>query len=463
VIGAGASGITAAKTCLDHGLEPVVYEKSDHIGGNWAYRDETGHASVYRSTYINTSKQLMAYSDYDMPAEFPDYPHHTHIVRYFEEYVDHFGVRERIRFETTVEEIRPDGDAWIVRTDDGAEERSGAVMVANGHHWDPNWPDFPGTFDGTILHSHAYKVPDGYEGKRVLIVGLGNSGVDISTELSRVADDVCVAMRRGIRIVPKYIRGMPLDHVGLHPSGLLFPRKLSWALTNLMVERIHGDVTRFGLPKPTQGLFNTHPTVSSEFLVRVGHGAIRVKPNIERLDGDGVVFTDGSRERFDTIIYATGYKVSFPFIPKEVFEVRGNRVPLYRYVVHPERPGLFFIGLVQPWGAIMPISEMQAKWICRVLTDKSELPSVDDMRADIARVEAEQRARYVDTPRHTIQVDHYDYMRALWREMVPKGWLGRLLRPLRIVDPFTRVVWRRQREAQKAGGGGQIARVAGSS
>ncbi|MBZ0251859.1 MAG: NAD(P)-binding domain-containing protein [Candidatus Methylomirabilis sp.] len=453
VIGAGSSGIAAAKVCLDHGLEPVVYERDAEIGGNWTYRDRPGHSSVYWSTYINTSKQLMAYSDFEMPDEFPDYPHHTHIARYFNDYVDHFKFRDRIRFGVSVEDLRPEGGGWIVASSDGKRERYDAVMVANGHHWDPNLPEFPGAFAGETLHSHFYKRPEPYADRRVLIVGLGNSGIDIATELSRVAADVAVAMRRGVRIWPKYVAGVPLDHQGVDPIswaiGRLLPRAFLWRLFNRMVEKHQGDVTRFGLPAPTQKINATHPTISSEFLVRVGHGTVRIKPNVQRLGGDHVVFADGSREPFDVVIYATGYKIAFPFLRPEVFESKGNRVRLYKYVVDPRNPGLFFIGLIQPLGAIMPIAEMQSKWVCRLLTGASALPTPAEMEADIDRVEAEQRRRYVDTARHTIQVDQDVYMLDLWRRMVPPGPWGKTLARLRVVDPFTVIMWGRQWKARR--------------
>ncbi|MEM6337821.1 MAG: NAD(P)-binding domain-containing protein, partial [Bacteroidota bacterium] len=318
VIGAGSSGIVSCKVLHERGLRFDCYEIGSGIGGNWRYENDNEMSSAYQSLHINTSRTRMAYSDFPMPDAYPDFPHHSQIARYFEDYVDHFGFRDRIQFRAKVAHVGPaeEGgyDVTIEHLDSGATEtkRYGAVLVANGHHWDPNWPEFPGVFSGEVVHSHHYKVPAPYAGKRVVVVGVGNSGTDIASELSRHAERVMLSSRHGAHIVPKYILGRPLDHWNTERiSHLPFP--MQRLLFSALLRLSRGKQESYGFPTPSYPFGSEHPTVSNELLNLIGHGRIIPKPNIARLDGDRVVFTDDTEEEADVLIYATGYKVSFPF------------------------------------------------------------------------------------------------------------------------------------------------------
>src|SRR5687767_15611966 len=220
VIGAGSSGIAAAKTLHERGFEFDVYEKSDRVGGNWVFGNSNGMSSSYSTLHINTSRERMEYLDFPMPKSFPDFPHHTHIARYFDDYVEHFGLRDKITFETSVDRAgRRDDGVWEVDVEGRGTQLYDAVMVANGHHWDPRWPEppFPGSdsFHGEQMHAHHYREPDVLRGKRVLVLGIGNSSTDIAVEASRTADATFLAMRRGAYIVPKYLNGKPTDETGV--------------------------------------------------------------------------------------------------------------------------------------------------------------------------------------------------------------------------------------------------------
>src|SRR5581483_7747481 len=253
-----------------------------------------------------------------------------------------------------------------------------AVLVANGHHWDPRWPEppFPGadTFTGEQMHAHAYDEPDVLVGKRVLVLGIGNSACDIAVESSRIADATFLAMRRGAYIIPKFFGSRPVDETA-GPWFSRLPFVVQRTLLTAMLRSSQGKVTDYGLPKPDHRLLEAHPTVSSELLPRLGHGDITVKPNIARFEGDEVVFADGSRERIDLVVYCTGYKISFPFFAPDLVSASDNHIPLYRRVVSPEHQGLYFIGLLQPLGAIMPLAEAQASWVADILEGKVKLPS----------------------------------------------------------------------------------------
>lgn len=425
LIGAGSSGIAAAKALHQAGLPFDCFEVSDRVGGNWVFGNQNGMSSAYRSLHINTSRDRMAYSDFPMPADYPDFPHHSLIARYFESYVDHFGFRSTIRFQTRVEHVeRTPAGRYLVRTarkaDDGSfsaptVEEYGAVLVANGHHWDPRYPTppFPGTFAGTTLHAHHYVDNRPFAGKRVLVLGMGNSAMDIAVECSQVAERVYLASRRGAHIVPKYIFGRPLDTWLTSPHWpLWFKERVGMLMHKIAV----GDLARYGLPRPAHQPLSAHPTISSDIFLRLGSGDVLPKPNIARLCGEEVEFLDGSRERIDVIIYCTGYNVSFPFFSPEFVSARENELPLYRRVFHPDIPDLLFIGLLQPLGAIMPLAEAQGLWVADYLRGEYELPPVERMRSEIAAETAQLRRRYVASPRHTMQVDFDEYLHALHKE-----------------------------------------------
>ena len=432
IIGAGSSGIAACQVLHARGIEFDCFEKGSHVGGNWRYENDNGLSSAYRSLFINTSRQMMEYASYPMPEDLPDYPHHTQIARYFDDYVDHFGFRDRIRFRTEVTRVTPDGDGrWRVTLDDGSARTYDAVMVANGHHWDPKFPEppFPGqeSFAGDQLHAHFYREPDGrFVDKNVLVLGIGNSATDIAVETSRVSTMTYLAMRRGAHVVPKYIAGTPTDQLG--PKWLSrLPFQFTRALFVRELKHVQGPMENYGLPKPDHKLGQAHPTISADLLARLGHGRITPKPNIERLEGRNVHFTDGTSVEIDTIVWCTGYRITFPFLERDVMEVKGNRVPLYRRVVHPEASGLYFIGLVQPLGAIMPIAELQSEWVADLFEGSAALPQPEAMRREIEREDAAMRKRYVASTRHTIQVDYYPYMRLLGKERRRKRGLRRAL------------------------------------
>jgi len=424
VIGAGSSGITALRSLKEKGIEYECYEKGSYIGGNWKYDNDNGQSAAYKSLHINTSRQMMEYARFPMPKSFPDYPDHFQIQEYFEDFVDHFGLRDTIRFRTEVESVVPaEGGGWDVTwaTRDGERgtDHFTDVLVCNGHHWDKRWPEpaFPGsdTFEGEQVHAHDYRTPDIFEGKRVLVLGIGNSATDIAVESSRHAEATFLAMRRGAWVLPKYIGSTPTDH---HTTGLLAraPIALQSLGMSLMLRLAVGKPTDYGLPKPDHKLLHAHPTVSQDLYNRLGHGDITVKPNIERLDGDSVVFTDGSRERIDLIVYCTGYKITFPFLDPEVFSAVDNKVDLYQRVVPPNLPGLYFIGLIQPLGAIMPLAEVQCDWVAELITGEGALPDVLEMNREIAREQARMSRRFVNSKRHTVEVDFEPYLRTLQKE-----------------------------------------------
>jgi dimethylaniline monooxygenase (N-oxide forming) len=335
VIGAGSSGIASCQVLNARGIPFDCFEVSSGVGGNWRYENDNGMSSAYRSLHINTSRNAMAYATYPMPEDYPDYPNHFQIARYFDAYVDHFGFREKIRFRTEVTGVEFEDGRWRVRwrSRDGGEEESGlydAVMVANGHHWDARWPEppYPGqdSFAGEQIHVHNYREPDVLEGKRVLVLGIGNSATDLAVESSRVADATFLAMRRGAWVIPKYIRGRPTDELASDLVSRL-PLPVLRFYLGRSVRLATGEPMDYGLPEPDHKLAEAHPTVSSDLLPRVGHGDIAIKPNIAEFTGGKTVrFEDGSAEEIDVVIYCTGYKITFPFFDPALIDVPDNRI-----------------------------------------------------------------------------------------------------------------------------------------
>jgi cation diffusion facilitator CzcD-associated flavoprotein CzcO len=419
VIGAGSCGIAAAKTLHQRGFDFDCFEKSDRVGGLWVYKNRNGLSGAYRSLHINTSRERMEFPDFPMPKSYPDFPHHTHIAEYFDAYVDHFGFRDRITFETGVERAELASGVWEITLDSGEVRRYDALMVANGHHWDARWPEpaFEGSdaFAGLQLHSHDYAGddPNFFRDKRVVVLGMGNSAMDIAVEASFSAATVYLAARRGAWVIPKYLFGRPLDQISTQ-AGV--PFKVRQAFFQALLRVGVGNMERYGLPRPEHGVLEAHPTISDDILSRIAHGEITPKPNIARLTERGVVFADGSEVEADILIYCTGYRVTFPFFDPALISAPDNDLPLFRRVFHPRIPNLFFIGLLQPLGAIMPLAAAQSEWVCDYLSGRYALPDPGALRADIERERERMFKRYVASKRHTMQVDYDDYLADLAKE-----------------------------------------------
>uniref|UniRef100_A0A665VYS8 Flavin-containing monooxygenase n=2 Tax=Percomorphaceae TaxID=1489872 RepID=A0A665VYS8_ECHNA len=392
VIGGGSSGLACIKCCLDEGLEPVCFESSDDIGGLWRFKVGPTTCNIYHSVIINTSKEMMCFSDFPIPAHFPNYMHNTLIMDYFRMYADHFQLTKYIRFHTKVLQVKQRSDIsrsgqWNVETEnkDGKKEKHifDAVMICIGHHCQPNLPlhDFPGieTFKGKYHHSRDYKTPEEWRDKKVVVIGIGNSGGDIAVELSRVTKQLYLSTRRGAWILNRVgNNGIPLDMTFnrvLNTLKNILPFSVLCKMTeNQLNQRFNHSLYNLK-PKHSKFFKIQHPTVNDDLPNRILSGTVQVKPNICRFQETSVVFEDGSTvEDVDLVVFATGYKFSFPFLDSLLVSVSDNKASLYKYVFPPELdpPTLAVIGLVQPLGAIMPISEMQARWATRVFKGNIE-------------------------------------------------------------------------------------------
>jgi cation diffusion facilitator CzcD-associated flavoprotein CzcO len=437
VIGAGVSGLTAVKALGDWEIPQTCFDASDDVGGNWYFRNPNGRSSAYRSLHIDTSKNAISFADFPMDERYPDFPHHTEINQFLHEYAERFGLREHIRFNTAVEraERLPDG-GWRIVTSDREEHLFDALLVCNGHHWDPSYPDFPGRFDGETLHSHHYIDPTDpldLTGKRVLVVGIGNSAVDITSELARkgVAERVFISTRSGAWVVPKYVFGRPADQV--FKTNPRLPLGAQRRIARLLPRIVSGRMEDFGLPTPNHHFLEAHPTVSSELLLRLGSGDAVAKPDVAELAGDSVRFADGSVERIDAIVYATGYRISFPFFDPDFISAPGNVLPLYKRMFKPGIDDLGFIGFGQAIPTIFPFAECQSKLAGRWLAGDWAPPTPHEMEMEIRRDEQRYLRHYNRRPRHTMQLDYYVYEHDLRTRVTPAGQRrarGGAIRPL---------------------------------
>lgn len=414
IIGAGCSGLTAIKGLTEAGLTDVVcFEKSNRLGGNWAFSPEEGHSSVMETTHLISSKAMSQFSDFPMPEDYPDYPSHRQVLAYFEAYARAFALEKYIRYNTAVVSAEPvAAGRWRLQLSDGSAEVFDALLVANGHHSVPRHPEWKDAYTGRYLHAHAMKSARGLEGLRVLVVGAGNSGCDCAVEASRVAAQVDISLRTPQYIVPKFFLGQPTDAFAAKMRWL--PRPVQDTLQRLSLRIQIGRYRDYGLPEPDFPPTRAHPTVNSELLDRIRHGKVRPRPAIARVEGQTVHFSDGTASEYDVVVAATGYRVHFPFFrPELICWEESTRVPLYLRVFHPEYPTLFFIGLVQPQGCIWPLSEAQARLVARVLTGQIRLPADWPARAH-------EEARHIEKaflkrPRHALEVHYLPYLSALRR------------------------------------------------
>uniref|UniRef100_H2ZGS1 Flavin-containing monooxygenase n=1 Tax=Ciona savignyi TaxID=51511 RepID=H2ZGS1_CIOSA len=429
VIGAGASGLTAIKCCIDEGLEPVCFEKSHDIGGLWRYEEkEKEGACVYNSTIINTSKEMMCYSDCPIPDEFPNYMHNTKIMEYFGIYAKKFNLMKHINFNTSVlsceQEEKGSGEVKVKIRNEKTKETSDfefdAVLVCVGHHADPYYPldAFPGIekFKGEYFHSHEYRKPQGYEGKRVLIVGVGNSGGDIAVELSRQAKQLYWSTRRGCWVMNRVSdQGLPVDIINTTRITTLALKLLpiSW-INNIVEKQLNArfDHQMYGL-KPKHRFTGQHPTINDDVPNQILSGRIIMVENVAKFTEHEVEFKDGRREEIDVVVFATGYRFRFPFLSDSILEVNDNKCRLYKHMwpSSVKNNSLAIIGGIQPLGAINPISEMQCRWACRVFKGRlNDLPRPEVMDQSIDEQTSNMAALFYKSPRHTIQADHVAYM-----------------------------------------------------
>jgi thioredoxin reductase len=411
VVGAGPSGLAALKVLSGSGIDDIVcHEAQDELGGIWVYSDDPDRPSVYASAHTISSKSLSQFSDFPMPASYPDYPSNRQILAYMRAYAENFGLARFIRFGSKVTKASRMADGrWLITYDDGAgggSHTADYLVVCSGHHRTPLMPTLPGSFSGEILHSGRYKQAAAFTGKRVLVIGGGNSACDIAAAVSRVAEHVSISLRSPQVIAQKLALGRPIDVQ--YAKLKKFPRWLRQHILKLALKVVVGPYYKYGLPEPDFPVLSKHPTLNTDILEQIRHGDVTPRRGVVSVSGNRIAFADGSAGDFDTVICATGFRTEIPFM-SDIAKGWGDAVslPLYLKMMLADEPGLAFVGMVQPIGCIWVMAEDQARLVAAELAGTWKRPA--DIKAQVARQLARDSGRFVASHRHTLQIDTYEY------------------------------------------------------
>ncbi len=412
VIGAGPAGLAALKSFREAGLPVEGVERHADIGGQWLYGAEA--SAVYASTHLISSKRTTAFADYPMPEDWPAYPHHAQVLDYLRGYARHFGLYPLIRFGLAVQRLTRQGAGWRASFSDGSARDYAGVVIANGHLSDPLIPEIPGRFTGRLMHAKEYKTPEIFDGRSVLVVGMGNTGCDIVVDAIHRAERVLWSLRGGNHFVPKFIAGKPADEANHKPKRFILPKTLRARLHEPLLRLLVGPPERFGLPKPQHRLYDRTPIVNSLVLQHLGQGDVTLRKPIREFRGDTVVFADGTEDRVDIVLLATGYRITFPFL-EDLAPLNwqaGHAAPrLHLNVFPPEDNNLFVAGLLEGAGVGWAGRALQTDLIAAYLRARERNPAAAaSFRRRIAQGCAKDDK---DRGAHGIFVDFLAYKRDL--------------------------------------------------
>lgn len=420
VIGAGPMGLATARVLQKHGLPFTGFELHSGVGGLWDIANP--QSTVYESAHLISSKRMTEFAEFPMRPEVAPYPRHDELRRYFTEFAEHFGIAQHYEFSTRVLRVERAADGgWDATTESDGRQRTrrfAGVLIATGTLHHPSQPALPGEFAGTVMHSAQYKSLEQLRGQRVLVVGCGNSGADIAVDAVRAAASVDLSVRRGYWFLPKFLKGKPIDTFG----GLIkLPRPIKQRLDGLMLRLVVGKPSDYGLPDPDYRLYESHPVMNSLVLHHLAHGDITPRPDIAKVAGHRVSFTDGSSGDYDTILQATGYALHYPFIAREALHwAEGAAAPsLYLNVMHPTDDTLFLMGMVEAsglgWQGRYEQAEMVALYLKRLAENHpAALALQAEKRAQFAR-RIDGGFKYLQVDRMAYYVHKDSYLKALRR------------------------------------------------
>jgi Flavin-binding monooxygenase-like len=412
IVGAGSAGLAAAQALAARNVDFVVFEAGSGLGGNWRYGNDSGLSSGYRSLRANTSRYHTAFRCFEIGPSQSLFLGHSEMLDYLERFADRFDLRRRIRFRTRVSTARPVDGGWDVIAD-GTIERFSDVIVATGFNSVPRYPGFPGPFSGLQMHTHEYRTPEPFADRDVVVIGLGCSAAELACEIQTVARSVALAARSGSWVVPRRIGRIPVDAFDTRIGSRLSINVRRLAFVPLF-RLAAGPLTGTGLPKPDHRLGEKPITVSDELLPLLRRRRIVACAPVVDLRGDRVGLADGTERVADALLYGTGYRTAFDFLPPEADAPTNERAPLYRGVVSLAQTGLYYVGIVFGHGALIPVMEAQANWVADVVAGRLGLPAPDGMRRSV-ELDAAQRARDFD-PRLGFIWDRLPYLRSLESE-----------------------------------------------
>lgn len=419
VIGAGAAGLSAARHLMEGGHEVTVFELGSCVGGLWVYDNDNGLSAAYASLHINSEPRVTHFRGLPFADGTALFPSHVEVSQYLESVADDCGIREHIRFNTRVVEVTPTGAGpgadWVVRLEDGAEEIFDAVVVASGHQGKPAHPGWAARFKGEYLHSHDYREPEPFRGKRVLVVGVGNSGLDIAADLALVAAQTYSAARSPVLIMPRMMLGVPTARVLSKVNKPWLPWIVQRQVLRFISRIFNGPMEKWGFVTPRT---RTHPASSATYMSHVAYRKILVKPGVADVSGTTVTFADGDSVDVDVVIAATGYEIDLPFLAPKISPVVDRRLEAYKRVVHPDWPGLYFIGFFNvSGGANISMMDVQSDWLVKIVSGEVALPSRAEMLADIRQEQEFLARRYPSTARYGLELDPVRYRREMAQAM----------------------------------------------
>ena len=419
VIGAGLSGLAAIRELTRAGHDVSCFEAGSAIGGMWRYENDNGMSAAYQSLSANTSWRRMQYPSLPLAGSMTEFPHHSELLAYLERYAELNDLLPRIAFGASVERARSVEQGWEVTVGRREPRVFDALVVASGHYWDPAIPSLPGEFDGEILHARDYRTPDRFMNRRVVVVGAGQSALDIAAEVSGTAAHTTLSCRQGHHLIPRYVFGRPFDELD-SPAALMLPLPVVRSLARAVTWAARATPDRGELPQARHRMFEGRwpvgvaPSTQQALLER----AFECQPALDRLAGEYVVFDDGTQAREDTIIFATGYHVNFPFLPETLGRGDGWQFPLYRRILSPHTEGLAFVGILEPGPGLLAIVERQATWLGEVLAGRLPLPGPEEMwRAIDGGGERRSHRQFSATGPHTLLCNRHAYLRILNRDL----------------------------------------------
>lgn len=421
IVGAGAAGICGARHMLGQGFDVTIYEVGSHIGGMWVYNNDSNRSSAYKTLHINTARDLTAFEDFEFDKSVQPFPDHRDMAKYLRDYADHFGITKYVRFNTPVADIRPaanyspEAPRWVVRTESGETIEHDTVIVASGHLTKPLEVEaFRRDFGGEYLHSHDYKDPAKFAGKRVCVVGVGNSGLDIASDICTTAERTVLVGRTTPLVIPKLIFGRPFWDAVKPFYKPWVPAAVRSRVLQFLVWVVHGRMTGLGFGTQAK---KVHASSNANIINHLHYRRVIAKSGIEKIDGQTLTFGDGTSEDFDTLIAATGYLIDLDFIPASVIEPKDNSLELYNRIVPPDWRGLYFLAFFNSDTALNWICNEQAKWIAEFETGRAALPTKANMREEIAERQARLARQFEMTARHGIEVEHLPYFADLKRSL----------------------------------------------
>lgn len=408
-------GLATARNLQRVGVPFVGFEQHSDVGGLWDITNP--HSTVYESAHLISSKKMTEFTEFPMEDSVAHYPHHSELKRYFRDFADRFGLREQFEFSTRVLRLEPEGEGWSVETEcNGAKQRRhfDGVLIANGTLHHPHLPTLTGEFSGRVMHSSAYKSPVQFAGQRVLIIGCGNSAADIAVDAVHHAASVDMSVRRGYYFLPKFITGRPIDSLG---GAVKLPRPLKQFLDGLLIRLVMGKPSDYGLPDPDYKLYESHPVMNSLLLHHLGHGDIRPRRDIARVDGHTVHFTDGEEGEFDLILFGTGYDLHYPFIDQAELNWKGAAPSLYLNVFVPQHDTLFVMGMIEAaglgWQGRYEQAELVARYIQRRGTGHPGAARLRALARDFDGARLDGGYRYLRLDRMAYYVHKDSYRRAV--------------------------------------------------